>query len=139
MNGIDDAASNPARAAGAWMLSIQESSRLDQNSQKIRVYALARELNIDTKELMDLARQHGIDVKNQLSNLEPDQRDALEQMVRKGGGVALAAPPKPAEPPRPSQVMGKVRTLAPARPVHRAPGEPPHAAPLPTPTEPAQP
>jgi translation initiation factor IF-2 len=98
---------------------------LDQNSQKIRVYALARELNVDTKELMDLARANGIDVKNQLSNLEPDQRDALEQIVRKGGGVALAAPPKPAEAPRPAPVMGKVRTLTTARPpVPRAPAAP---------------
>src|SRR5207245_10043083 len=65
--------------------------------EKIRIYALAKELNLESKDLIDLCRQAGIEVKNQLSSLDPDQRDAVVQLVKKGGGgVAVAAPPKSA-------------------------------------------
>ena len=65
--------------------------------EKVRIYALAKELNVESKDLLDLCRQAGFDVKNQLSSLDPEQRDAVEVMIRKGGGVAVAAPPpKPA-------------------------------------------
>jgi translation initiation factor IF-2 len=63
--------------------------------EKVRVYVLARELGLDTKDLLDLCRQAGFDVKNQLSSLDPEQRDAVEQLVKHGGGVAVAAPPTP--------------------------------------------
>ncbi len=65
--------------------------------EKVRVYQLARELNVDTKILLDLCKQSGFDVKNQLSNLEPEQRDALEQMIKRGSQAAA----KPAAPARP--------------------------------------
>ena len=42
-----------------------------QQKEKIRVYVLARELNIDTKDLLELCKRHGLDVRNQLSSLEP--------------------------------------------------------------------
>src|SRR5207244_13644268 len=35
--------------------------------EKVRVYALARELNVESKDLLDLCKQLGFDVKNQLS------------------------------------------------------------------------
>ena len=43
--------------------------------EKVRIYALARELDMESKDLLDLCRQHGIDVRNQLSSVEPEQRD----------------------------------------------------------------
>jgi len=90
--------------------------------EKVRVYALARELNVESKDLLDLCRQAGIDVKNQLSSLDPDQRDLVEQLVKKGGGgaaTAVAAPPKPAAPVIP-QVHRPVRNLS-GRPSAREP------------------
>ena len=60
--------------------------------EKVRVYELARELNRESSELLQLCRQAGYDVKNQLSSLNADQRIAVEQMVKGGGGVAVAAP-----------------------------------------------
>ncbi len=86
--------------------------------EKIRVYALARELNVESKDLLDLCRQAGIDVKNQLSSLDPHQRDQVEQLVKQGGGVAVAAPPK-ATPAVIPQVMTPVPVLHPSRPVRR--------------------
>ncbi len=70
--------------------------------EKVRVYSLARELNVESKDLLDLCHQAGIDVKNQLSSLDPEQRDLVEQMLKRGGaggGTAVAAPPAPAKAP----------------------------------------
>ena len=87
---------------------------------KIRIYALARELNVETKDLIDVCRQAGFDVKNQLSSLEADQRDVVVQLLKRGGGgaVAVAAPPKATGPVIP-QVMKPVPVLHSARPVRR--------------------
>jgi translation initiation factor IF-2 len=84
--------------------------------EKIRIYALARELNVEWKDLLDVCRQAGFDVKNQLSSLDADQRDLVAQMLKRGGsGVAVAAPPKATAPVIP-QVMTPVRQLHTARP-----------------------
>jgi translation initiation factor IF-2 len=108
-------------------LSVQEF-RLQE---KVRVYLLARELNMESKDLLDLCRQAGIDVKNQLSSLDPDQRVLVEQLAKKGGGVAVAAPPKPATSVLPRVDSGRVRVL---HPTHRREVEAPKVAPTPTPT-----
>ncbi len=99
---------------------------------KVRVYQLARSLKMESKDLLDICHQAGYDVKNQLSNLEPDQREAIENLVRNkksgGGGVAVAAPPA-----APSV------THLPGRPVVLTPQRPPVLAaprPAPKPTEP---
>ena len=104
--------------------------------EKVRVYALARELDMESKALLEMCRQAGFDVKNQLSSLEPDQRDMIEALIRKGsrGGTAVAPPPPPAQLPR--DITGKVRVLPPAgRPRTEAappapPPPPPAAAPV---------
>jgi translation initiation factor IF-2 len=96
--------------------------------EKIRIYALAKELNVESKDLIDLCRQNGIEVKNQLSSLDPDQRDAVVQLVKRGGGgVAVAAPPKSTSAVIP-QVMTPVPVLHPSRPLRREP-EPAKAPP----------
>jgi translation initiation factor IF-2 len=106
--------------------------------EKVRVYALARELNIESKDLVELCRQAGIDVKNQLSSLDPDQRDAVEQLVRRGGSsVATAAPPRPSAPVIPSlptpvpnlSVRPLRRDAEVARAVVTGPAKPQEAAP----------
>src|SRR5438128_5776060 len=77
-------------------------------------------MNVDTKDLIDLCRQAGFDVKNQLSSLDPDQRDTVVQLLKRGGGsaVAVAAPPKSAGPVIP-QVMTPVPVLHAARATRR--------------------
>jgi translation initiation factor IF-2 len=109
-----------------------EEHRLQR--EKVRVYALARELNMESKDLLDLCRQAGYDVKNQLSSLDPEQRDAVELMIKRGGAaVAVATPPKPATPVLP-QVTKEIRNLN-VRPVRR--DEPPRVAPTPAAAPPA--
>ncbi|MFN4260124.1 MAG: translation initiation factor IF-2 N-terminal domain-containing protein, partial [Gemmataceae bacterium] len=76
---------------------------------KVRVYELARKLNVETKDLLDMCKQAGLDVKNQLSSLDPEQRDAIEELVKRGGQVAVqAAPSATATLP---EVSSRVRNL----------------------------
>jgi translation initiation factor IF-2 len=99
--------------------------------EKVRVYQLARELNVDTKILLDLCKQAGFDVKNQLSNLEPEQRDSLEQMVKRGPAPAkLTAPIKPVTPvvaPDQRAVPNLGRARREPEPARAQPAPPPHA------------
>ena len=53
---------------------------------------------MESKELLDLCRQHGLDVKNQLSTLNPEQREAIVALVH-NKSAAAAAPKAPAVPP----------------------------------------
>lgn len=106
--------------------------------EKVRLYLLAKELDVDCKDLIDLCKGQGWDVKNQLSSIEPEQRDQLVQMVKRGGGrpapapspeqnrgPAIPAAPTPLRPPTlarpapPRPIPQPVRppTIAPARPV----------------------
>jgi len=55
----------------------------DLQREKVRIYALAKELNVDIKDLLDLCHQAGFQVKNHMSSLDPEQRDAMELLVRK--------------------------------------------------------
>jgi transcription termination factor Rho len=47
--------------------------------EKIRLYTLARELNLDARVLLDVCRQAGMDVKTPLSMLDYHQRRLIEQ------------------------------------------------------------
>ena len=66
-------------------------------NEKVRIYHLAHELDMESKALLDLCRQHGIDARNQLSTISVEQRDAIVALVRNKGATA-AAPAKPAVP-----------------------------------------
>ncbi len=111
-------------------MSVEE---LRLQREKVRVYALARELNMESKDLLDLCRQAGFDVKNQLSSLDPEQRDQVEILVKRGGAtVAVAAPPpKPAAPALP-QVNAPIRNLNARTPPARREAEAPRPPAAPT-------
>jgi hypothetical protein len=87
-------------------------------TKKVRVFELAKTLGMDTKLVIDYARDLGYDVKNQLSSLDPDQADAVKARIAKGGrpGPAAAAPPPP-PPGRPS--CKRVSTLRVTAPICR--------------------
>jgi hypothetical protein len=61
---------------------------------KIRIYVLAKELDVDCKDLIALCHRLAFDIKNQLSSLEPVQREQVETIISKGGlntaGIATA-------------------------------------------------
>src|SRR5947208_7099474 len=89
----------------------------------MRVYQLAKTLGVESKELLDYCKELGYDIKNQLSNLNPDQCDALAQRAKQGaqGGVAVAAAPAP--PVLPTNLSSKVQTI-PTRRTPRTAAEP---------------
>jgi internalin A len=51
--------------------------------EKLRVYVLARELGVDSRLLVTLCRQFGIDVKNLLSSIDPIFREVVEDYFRR--------------------------------------------------------
>jgi translation initiation factor IF-2 len=97
-------------------MSVQE---LRLQREKVRVYALARELNVESKDLLELCQKSGLDVKNQLSSLDPEQRDMIEALVKRGGlNAAAPAAPKPATHAPLPDVQKTIRNLD-TRPVRR--------------------
>src|SRR5215813_14433129 len=89
-----------------------------QNVQKVRVYEMAKDVGLSNKDLVDKIRGLGIEVKNHMSALEPDDvarvRRALDKerqehtvveriqptVIRrrnstKGGGPELPEPSRP--------------------------------------------
>lgn len=60
-------------------------------TEKIRVYVLARELNVQPSDILALCGRLGIDVKNQLSPLDAEQCVKIEEAVR-GGSVDVQDP-----------------------------------------------
>src|SRR5206468_227492 len=81
----------------------------------VRIFALARELGMESKALLTLCQQNGIDVKNQLSTLEPELRDVVVDLVRKDKTASPGVPTLAATPGTLPEVPGRVRTLSAAR------------------------
>ena len=105
-----------------------KETRLSKTAQeKVRVYLLAKEVNVDTKQLLDYCKELGFaQVKNQLSGLETEQVDALRERIKKGPKSGTAAAPavvKTTLPP-PQKIENRVRTLAPPKPVVKPVTEP---------------
>jgi translation initiation factor IF-2 len=109
--------------------------------EKIRFYALARELKMESKDLLDLCQRHGVVIKNQLSGIDPDLRDTIVKLVKEQQSTSSApAAPRaatapPVLPPKRPQVIGKGHTL-PARETEPSPAK---TVPPPAPTTSAPP
>ncbi len=106
------------------------------HNENIRLYTLARELNVESEQLLRLCRQAGIDVKSHLSRLGAGQRDAVVQLV-KGGRPESGAVTAPAIPTAQARAArpGPVPVL-PSRPARQAAaqeGSGPAAGPTPAP------
>src|ERR1700722_4499071 len=100
---------------------ITEEQRLQKD--RVRVFELARELDMESKDLMALCRRHGIELKNQLSNVSTEQRDQIIELVKRGP-TATAAPARAAGPVIPAVINRKVQTLESRRPPAGKPTSP---------------
>ena len=82
-----------------------------EKDKKVRVFELAKDLDLASKDLVAIAQELGYaGIKNQLNTLEPEQVDALKDRVKKGPkGSALAAPARPVIPAK--VPAAKVQTL----------------------------
>ncbi|HEV8069108.1 MAG TPA: translation initiation factor IF-2 [Planctomycetaceae bacterium] len=60
---------------------------------KIRIFALAKELGIDSKDLIEHCNAAGIKLKNSpLASISPEERDRVLQQMKKGGAGPAPAP-----------------------------------------------
>jgi translation initiation factor IF-2 len=80
--------------------------------EKVRVFELARELDMESKDLMVLCRSNGIELKNQLSTVGPELRDQIVELIKRGP----AAPSTPASrgsaaPVLPTVINKKIQSL----------------------------
>jgi len=83
---------------------------------KIRIFALAKELDIDSKLLIDYCSKAGITIKNSaLASISPEERDRVLEIIRTSGSpaTATAVAPAPQAPKRehPTEVVGKARPI----------------------------
>ena len=105
---------------------------MQQQKEKVRMFALARELNMESKDLLALCQHHGLEIKNQLSTVEPEIQEQIRKLVAKPQPKASAPPPAvaPAAPGIPSRPM-KNLDARPRPGVAPVPVAPPTAAPAP--------
>ena len=107
----------------------------------VRIYALAKELNVDSKELVDVCNQIGIRGKGSaLASLDEDEVVKLKDHFSKpqGGGAAPRgenqAPLAPERPRQPART-GKVRVLPTPKPAQPEPTPEPASEAPPEPAE----
>ena len=68
---------------------------------KIRIFALAKELDLDSKLLIDYCAKAGIVIKNSaLASISPDEKDKVLELIRAHAPSAAAAPAKSHAPTR---------------------------------------
>src|SRR5258707_6005246 len=73
----------------------------DAKEKKVRVFNLAKELNVESKLLLDYCKELGFaGITNQLNGLEPDQAEALKERVKKGPKPGATHAPVPGSPPK---------------------------------------
>lgn len=79
---------------------------------KIRIFALARELGLDSKVLLGLADEAGVTLRNALATVSEEERDQIVAYVQSKGKApaAKSAPAKPAAPVR-ETIAGKTRDI----------------------------
>src|SRR6202790_4614691 len=94
---------------------------------KVRIFELAKELGISSKELIGLFGRLGLEAKNQLAVVEPP----IAELVR---GVLLGAKSKAAKAPAAAPVTPKTAAAegAKARPARKAAAKPAAEEPVPT-------
>jgi translation initiation factor IF-2 len=59
-------------------------------SDKIRIYQLAKDLGLDTKKLLDILDDMGVEYKSHSSSLEAETADTIRQLVADEGGAPEA-------------------------------------------------
>jgi len=85
---------------------VMESAGLQTQTEakKIRIYEFARELGIESKQVVEICKQAQIPAKSQLSTLDAEQQELVRKFLREGPGPSRPAGPveKRAEPAAPS-------------------------------------
>ena len=94
---------------------------------KIRIFALARDLGLDSKVLIDLCDEAGVKLRNALATISEEERDTVVAYIRSKGTIPSSETAIPEMTPVREMpvVVGKVRQIgvSPARPANRAQDE----------------
>lgn len=80
---------------------------------KIRLFALARELGLDSKVLIELCDEAGIKLRNALATITPEERDTIVNFIKnRDSGSPAEAPAKDLAPVRETSLeQGRVREI----------------------------
>ena len=85
---------------------------------KFRIYEIAKEINVDSKEIVSFLKGRNIAVKSNLSSVDEGVRQTvLKEMGRKGNGPKA---PQKVQAPQQSSGQPKERVAPKAAPVHPA-------------------
>ena len=92
---------------------------------KIRIFALARDLGLDSKVLIEICEEAGVKLRNALATISEEERDQIVEFIRKRGSSAPAEPIRAELTPTREATadLAKVRTIKtikemPVRPQH---------------------
>ncbi len=83
---------------------------------KQKVYELAKELGVSSKDLLTLCEQYNIEVKNHMSTLEEEQAERLAGALKKGKAVPEEKKPVPEETKTAPEEKKQAHGKAPASP-----------------------
>ncbi|MBL8817591.1 MAG: translation initiation factor IF-2 [Planctomyces sp.] len=80
---------------------------------KIRIFALARDLGLDSKVLIDICEEAGVKLRNALATISEEERDQIVEYIRRKGSTSQPEPTREELPParEPAKDHGKVRTI----------------------------
>ncbi|MCA9058795.1 MAG: translation initiation factor IF-2 N-terminal domain-containing protein, partial [Planctomycetaceae bacterium] len=81
---------------------------------KIRIFALARDLGLDSKVLIDICEKAGVQLRNALATITEEERDQIVAYINAGGAPQAQTEPahEDLSPVREAPpTMGKVKTI----------------------------
>ena len=86
---------------------------------KIRVYELAKKLNLQSKEILDVLASLGIEGKTHSSSIEGDVAGKVEKALKKEGPAAKKAGPSPEQGIEKTEAAGEEKAVIPEKPEAR--------------------
>jgi translation initiation factor IF-2 len=87
------------------------------SKDKVRVYQLARELDVESKDLVEMLQAAGADVKNHMTAIDADIKQLAEDLV---SGKVKPGAPRVAPPPMPPPAMTRSAPVPPPKPAKPA-------------------
>ena len=105
-------------------MSNTQTKEKPEKDKKVRVFELAKQLSVTSKDLVTCAQSLGFaGITGQLNGLEPEQVEAIRDRVKKGPtsapGSVAPAPLKPGGLPPAATLVPKIQTIPKAKPVVR--------------------
>jgi translation initiation factor IF-2 len=104
---------------------------------KFRIYEIAKEMNVDSKEIVAFLKQRNITVKSNLSSVDEGVRQTVLKELGRKGNAAPKAPVKEQKAPARAAAKAPVKAPAPEKKVTPVGGNPVHPAQAPRNAAPA--